>query len=172
MFPEPQLVSLLLMYLCSSCVCVHSRQNKEGRREKRKTLQAFLHLFLPFPSFLPLACFRSVSLSLTEVHHKNKAYEGRSSLIATGEPDCTLRWRNEMDGRTEDTGRQRHAKQTDSGREAHARTLTGMKFSDTSFAGWRHQVRRSCRTWEETRGREGRRAYLMIVERAAVASLS
>ena len=145
-------------------------QPSKQRGEKKKTLQAFLHLSLPFASFLPLACFRS--LSLTEVHHKNKAYEGRSSLIATGEPDCTLRWRN---GRTEDTGRggrDTHSRQTAGGRRTHARTLTGMKFSDTSFAGWRHQVRRSCRTWEETRGGEGGRAYLMIVERAAVASLS
>ena len=124
MFPEPQLVSLLLMYLCSSCVCVHSRQNKEGRGEKRKTLQAFLHLSLPFALFLPLACFRSLSLSLTEVHHKNKAYEGRSSLIATGEPDCTLRWRNgRTDRRHRTGGRDTHSRQTAGRRRtAHART--------------------------------------------------
>ena len=73
-----------------------------------------------------------------------------------------MKW---TDGQKTPDGRQRHAQQTDSGKEAHdARTLTGMKISDTSFAGWRHQARRSCRTWEETRGGEGGRAYLMIVE--------
>ena len=134
----------------------------EGRR-RRRSKPSFITPS-PSPRFLPLACFRSLSLSLTEVHHKNKAYEGRSSLIATGEPDCTLRWRN---GRTEDTGRAAETRTADRQREGGSRrthALTGMKFSDTSFAGWRHQARRSCRTWEETRGGEGGRAYLMIVE--------
>ena len=44
----------------------------------------------------------------------------------------------------------------------HARTHTGMKFSDTSFARWRHQVRRtrSCRTWEG-----GEKGLMMVAER-------
>ena len=54
-----------------------------------------------------------------------------------------------MDGRDGRLRQQRHAR-----RGAEERTHTGMKFSDTSFAGWRHQVRRSG-ALEDGRGRGG-----------------
>ena len=57
-----------------------------------------------------------------------------------------------------ETHARRRRTETERGKEPHhARTHTGMKFSDTSFARWRHQVRRTRRLAVAGRGREGRK---------------
>ena len=52
-------------------------------------------------------------------------------------------------------------------RTTHARTHTGMKFSDTSFARWRHQVRRRLAVAGRGRegGEEGEKGLMMVAER-------